>query len=352
MRTEEDLRVVLATRENRAPDPHLVLAAARQIAVVRRRRQAAGTAVAAAVAVGLLLALPGLVRRSAATAGAESTASATAHPTAHPTVSDGPATATTVATGSRPPFAFTVSRGPADGVEVWPMAVNPGIQLAKVRVPGEPRVQATLYVYQPGSSERAGWDIGRDPVPVPVNGARAWYSTDRTASSAIRWAYTPGGWAVITQTSAPALPEETMIRLAQGVRFTTPYPARLPYRLSYLPAGLKPFHAVQQTDSTAPVRSSVQLSGGGLWMDITVIDGSAQRRPGWQPNTTFAGRPTQCTDPVDGQRCVVDLGAFTVDLGMQPPDRTELAKLVAGMTFADWRAPTSWYEISVALPDR
>lgn len=346
MHTEEDLRAALATREELAPDADVVLAGARQTTARRRRRRTAGGIVAGALAVAVAIALPVAVRQSSAFPGRHAMTARTgaADPATGPSAS---VSATRVPSGPRPPFAFTLSRSAVDRYQIEPIGVGPEIQVADIRVAGETR--AVLYVYRPGTNVVAGWDVSLELVPVRVNGAPAWFSANGLRT-AIRWEHAPGGWAVIVTEPDPVVGKQTLISLAEGVRFAAPYQARLPYRLGYLPAGLKPFNVVQDNHDPLSPRSVVQLEGARRVMDITVLDGSPAARPRWQPTTRIARRPTQCVDLVDGRRCAVDFGEFTVDIGSGSLPHAELERVVSGMTFATWRDPATWYDVSVAIP--
>jgi hypothetical protein len=170
--------------------------------------------------------------------------------------------------------------------------------------------------------------------------------------SAIEWAYTPGGRAAIVTEPDVAIDATTLVELAEGVGFTAEYPARVPYRLNYLPAGLRPFNVVQRTANGSAPESSVQLEAEDRGMDITVHDESPSTRSDWHPTLTMAGRPAQCTKLVDGRRCAVDFGELTVDIGGGDLRPEEAQRIVAGMTFATWREPNTWYALDVALPGR
>jgi hypothetical protein len=339
MRTEEDLRAMFAAREDLAPDQHLVLEGTRQAVVRRRRRR---TIVAAAAAAVVAVALPATARGlwggdsqlpdGGMQAGASSSAAAR------------------VPSGPRPPFTFTVRPGSAAGWETRPVSVNQDVQGAAIR--GAGGAKASLFVYRPGAEARVwpgGWDAADNPVRATVNGAPAWYST-RDKESAIRWQHAPGGWAVISSTSSPAIPRETLIALAEAVQFTTPHPARVPYRLGYLPTGYELSH-FSQGESRRVVQFSYDRGRLGS-MDITVEGGSAGSRPDWRADRTMAGRPADCTDLVDGRRCVVDFGAFTVDVGSGSMRVSEMERVVAGMTFADWDDPATWHDLDDAMPGR
>jgi hypothetical protein len=215
----------------------------------------------------------------------------------------------------------------------------------------------TLYVYDLNSTERAGWDLSRNPKRVTVAGTTGWFTTSG-AATALRWAYRPGGWAVILSghggVAGPPLPEQTLIRLAEAVRFTVAYPVTLPYRLSHLPADLHPFNVVQAPGSSPAsvlqLSSAPERSDHTRIVDITVTAGAPAA--GWQPSTRIAGRPARCTTFIDGRRCVVDFGTATVDIGQGSLSDSELAGIVAGVHLADVGSPRTWYALATALPGR
>src|SRR5258706_4529197 len=241
MRTEVDLRTALLAREDLAPDPVSVMAGARRATVRRRRRTGLMlTAAAGAATVVVVVALPvvvarGLPGRHGAVAAPTSTAPA---PDPGPTDPAGQ-----VPSDPRPPFSFTIRPGLVAGLEIRPVSLDADIQIAAIRAAGGSQDLAMLFVYRPGATVRAGWGGAGGPTAVPVNGATAWYSVDG-AKSALRWEHVPGGWAVIVDRDGPAMAEATLVGLAQAIRFTEPYPAKVPYRTTYLPAGLTPFHVL------------------------------------------------------------------------------------------------------------
>jgi hypothetical protein len=343
MRTEEELRAALTARADLVPDPLAVMSTARRLAVRRRRRRVAGGAAAVAVVTALPLAL---VWGTWAGSGAAVTGSAA---TTAPAVAATSTFSRPVAPATRSPFAFTVTSSVVAGYEIWPTAVSPDLQIAQIQAAGTHRPRATLFVYRPGSTVEAAAVPRTEPMDTTVHQvpARVWVTTE---ISAIEWAYTPGGRAAIVTESGAAIDATTLTELAEAVTFTAEYPVRVPYRLAYLPPGLRPFNVVQRTANGSPPESVVQLETGRRAIDITIRDGSADARPGWHPTLTMAGHPAQCTKLVDGRRCAVDLGGFTVDIGGGDLRPEEAQRIVAGMTLATWRKPDTWYALDVALP--
>jgi hypothetical protein len=347
MRTEEDLRAALAAREDLAPDATEVLSAARR-GVRRGRRVAVTLAATAAVAAAVVVAVPLTAAwRTPAGPGPDGAGPAT-------TVSPGTETPAPPS-GRRPPFAFTLQRVTVAGFTVEPVAVGTGTQIAAIRPASGSAPPATLYVYDPDSPELPGSKAEGQLNKVMVNGAPAWAATDATAST-LRWEYLPGAWAVITSEPGPVLSQQTLVALAQGVRYTAAYQVKVPYRLGFVPAGFAPFHVVQRAGEMSVVQLEERRPDGGRAMDISVLDGpraaGPERPAGWQPTETIAGRPAVCTSLIDGRRCAVDLGEFTVDIGAGELENATVERIVAGMTFATWRDPSTWYDLDRALPAR
>jgi hypothetical protein len=345
MRTEEDLRAALTAREDLAPDPTQVLSAVR-----RRGRRATGVTIAAtatiAVAASVVVAVP-LTAAWRTPAGPEGTGpaatvstSADASPPAPPS-------------GRRPPFAFTLQPVTVAGFTIEPMAVNTDVQIATAQPASGSAQPATLYVYDPGGQRDPASKQDGQLSKVVVNGAPAWVSSGATAST-LSWEYAPDAWAVITSDPGPVLSQQTLVALAQGVRYTAARQVKMPYRLGFLPAGFVPFNVVQRAGAVSVVQ--LETPDGDQTMDITVHDGpraaGPERPAGWQPTGTIAGRPAVCTVLVDGRRCAVDLGEFTVDVGGGALETATVERIVAGMSFATWRDPSTWYDLDRALPSR
>src|SRR5690606_25859678 len=266
----------------------------------------------------------------------------------------------------RPPYSFTVAAGTIDGVDIQPVTVGPEFQAFEVRAQDPPiEAKLELLVYQPGPrviavGETPGWDVTDSPVPTEVGGAAAWYSTDGQRS-VLRWEYGEDAWAVLG--AAAPLPEAHLQRLARAVRFTEPYPAKVPYRLGYLPPDLRTL-AVTQNISPGERTSSWQFLSVNedRVMDITIADASVTNDPelalwanypdwDWWA-TTSGGCPARCADLLDGRRGEVDRGGLTVSSGSGGLTPEELGRRVAGIEPATWDDPTTWYGVDVALPDR
>src|SRR5690606_9235020 len=187
------------------------------------------------------------------------------------------------------------------------------------------------------------------PVPTEVGGAAAWYSPDGQLS-VLRWEYGGDAWAVLG--AAAPLPESDLQRLARAVRFTEPYPAKVPYRLDCLPPDLRTFAVTQNISRPGHRTSSWQFLSVNedRGMDLTIADASVTNDPhlalwanypDWEWRaTTIGGYPARCASLIDGRRCEVDLGGLTVSIGCGGLTPEELDRLVAGIESATWDDPT------------
>lgn len=354
MRTEEDLRAALATRERLAPAPDAVLRGVRRRAARRRRTRTVGVLAAATLAVAAAAMVPALVLR--------------------PDPAASPATGSPVDAhaADRPDFSFTIAAGHVAGFVLRPEAVNAQAQTVAIRPVDGDRLIATLVLYRPGqglagAEHSDGWgEAVRFPDPAQEPNARvhdgpAWFDVD-TRWSGLTWRYAPDAYAGL-ETNAGPLPRETLITIAEAVRFVDPYPARLPYRLDHLPADFAPVHVTQHHPR---YYSHVRLLSWerirDTWReglpDITVTDDPPDPGADWdeywyadlwrgerQP-TTIAGRPARCSET----RCDIDYGDYLVSVGVVGWSRAEIEQVVAGLQLADPADPATWFAIDDAIP--
>ncbi len=255
MRTEQDLRAALTVRENLTPTPDTVLADVRHMAAHQRRRRTIGTVAAVILAVSAVVAVPVLLVQ-------RSPAAPDPAPPGNPSMAAAPSSTTTSVDPStpRPPFAFTIEPLSVAGFDILPNSVNADQQSATIWDVRRAQAVAALVVYPPGSPTGGTVDnlapVGAEPVRV--NGASGWYKANN--QDALGWEYTPGGLAIVViQDDASPLAKNILLDLAEGVRFVAPYPAKVPYRLGYLPSDLTPFNIVQNTGPDSGERSVVQL---------------------------------------------------------------------------------------------
>jgi hypothetical protein len=333
MRTETDLRAALWAREDLAPDLVAVRDGARRVAARRRRHRAFGVAAAGA---GLLA----VVAAVFVTVGQTSTGTElTARPTATADGTAAVADKSTTDTSVRAAYELTLTAVSVEGYTITPDSTGPDQQQATVRHDGAEA--GYLAVFRPGSGMVSGLLNPRTSAEVSIHGRPGIFGSTPN-SLAVQWEYAPGGSAFLA-ISEP-IEQADAVRLAEAVRFQAPYQVRVPYRLSYLPAGFTMSNVVQRPDL-----SVVQLDGPNDVPDITVYPGPATTQFDWQP-TTIAGHAAGCVDLIDGHRCAVDLGGYTVDIGGHTMTREVVKQIVAGMTFANFADPTSWFAFTDAYP--
>jgi hypothetical protein len=221
-------------------------------------------------------------------------------------------------------------------------------------------------LYRPGqglggvehSAGRGGSVRFPDPVQAPntqVNGGPAWFDSDARWSG-LTWRYAPDAYAGLEASGSP-LPRQTLVQIAEAVRFVDPYPARVPYRLDYLPAHLVPRDVVQHhpryysyVGLSSPERDP---SPTARTPDITVTDDPpaltehwfTDPTSVWEP-TTIAGRPARCSSH---GRCNIDYGEYLVSIGTGFT-RTERERIVAGLQLADPADPATWFDLGEAIP--
>ena len=376
MRTEDDLRAALAGRERLAPPADRVLAEVRRLARDRRPRRLTGAAaITAAVAVAVIAAVtvPVLLVRSAPPLGPAPASGAPSPDVSTPSPTAVPVDAYA---DSRPPLSFTVANTWGPVFEIRPSSVSASRQVAAILRNGEPVARLTLF--RPGlASTLTHSGAAQSDEPVEVNGVPGRYRIGSDPDrSMLLWEYRPGAVASIVAEGTPLsanvlVQRDVLVDIAGAVRFTAPYPVRVPYRLDFLPADLM---VTSVGENPGPAggfsRSDVQALSVDpdrpRAMDITVFDG--QPRPNaqwggeypewdWVP-ATIAGRPARCADLVDGRRCEIDYGhlvpstagAFTVSMGVSDLTSDELDRIVAGMHFATVSDPATWYDANTALP--
>jgi hypothetical protein len=337
MRTEQDLRAALAAREDLAPDPDSVLAGTAEATVHHRRRRTIGAVAATAAVVAAVVTVP-VVLASGPSAEPEPRLPAA------PPVEPPPLVPYDPATEPRPDFSFTIYPATVAGYRIEPSSVTPDYQIADIRRPGAAEPSAVLVVYDPDSRSVVG---GFFEDPNWNGDPETWPSTPPTH----RWEYIEGAEAEMTIDFGPALDEPTVQAIADGLRFTAPYPARLPYRLDYLPAGMQPRNLAQFTAQPGAFRSVLDLGSDSLLIDITVSEDPIAENPDWdwQP-TTVAGYPAHCANLMDGTRCAVEIGSLSVDIGFGRLGEDELARIVTGLHPATWEDPSTWYTLDQALP--
>jgi hypothetical protein len=314
MRTQQDLLTALARREELAPDTDPVLAGARAVTTAYRRRRIATVAIAAVLAIAALVTVPSLL-------------------------SDAPPDESGQrVVGSRPPLAFTIQPTTVGGFEIHPYGVTAGYQMARILAVGDDERVADMVVYE------ANPEVSFTP---------------HDGELLLRWEYMPDAYAEIYGDPDPQLDDTTLQQLADGLRFTEPYSARLPYRLAYLPPGMVPYEVGQDTARAGLFGSAITMEDAAsratpVHVDIVVgvAFGSYADSGEPEPTTTIAGLPAACDDIPDGRHCSITFGALPVEITIANVSEDDLERIVAGVQLAPaWdEDPTAWYELDDALP--
>lgn len=205
------------------------------------------------------------------------------------------------------------------------------------------------------------------------SGAAAYYavlpdplSDGGAAEPTIAWEYAPRAWAVVRGTfgepppSAEGTIPATLRQIAEALVLAEPTPARIPFKLDYLPAGLHPVTAgVYDTDSPAGGVSFDRDGDPHDWRDpfryrwlplaITVTAAIPQH---WKPDTTLAGLPAMR----NGNQVIVAREGDWLTIGAgdlaAPLTTAELERIFAGMTFADRDDPDTWFDAAAAVGSR
>lgn len=343
MYTEEDLRATLSALEHEAPDAVGILAAlarARRRRTVRRRvvGVVAVAVVAAVVAGGSVL-----VGNLADPSGVD-----TAAPPADPTLE-----------GLRYPFAVDESAGFR---VLYGASRFAGAATATI---GDPATRSDVeYPYLLEVIGADGWapPEGQAGEPVQVNGRTGFYREDflyqydtenTNGVPGVVWEYTPGAWAVLRYrpTEPEAVPladvRETLLRIAEAVRFDQTAPVRMPFQVGHLPAGLHPGADFPADFNAGPsnVNASVSLVGNTGSLNIRMVE-------------ILDGMPApgemDVDETPDGITFVrMNLGQFVLDLSSETFSVDEMKKIAESISpAADLHDPNTWFDADKALPLR
>jgi hypothetical protein len=336
MYTEEDLRATLSALESEAPGAAGVLAAlarARRRQTVRRRvvRVVAAAVVAGVVAGGSVLV--------ADLAGPDR----------------GPAAADPHFERLRFPFAVDESSGFRAAYGAVRFDEPATAWVGAVVVNSDVLYSYELDVYAAGRYDPSNDTAGE---PVQVNGRTGFYRGDvdcrcdtNIRVPGVAWEYAPDSWAVVRYQPAampgsvpPSDVRETLLRVAEAVRFDRTTPVRLPFKVGYLPAGLQPDEFAPAEMNTVVIgHASVALAGDAGRLDIWIaesFDGSGAH-----------GEPVVRVEEGDVKLVTVNLGEIFVQLTGKGFSVDELKKIARSITpAAGLRDVGTWFDATQALP--
>ncbi len=219
--------------------------------------------------------------------------------------------------------------------------------------------QAIVRVWAPGR-----WIPSRpaDAQDVTINGKPGFYGkiTNQWMPSGggkmvgLAWQYAPGAWAAVMRTKSAS--KADLIGLASAVRTGLHIPARVPFRLSNLPAGGK---LIRLGCSVGPYQSKgcdLLFDYPGRHGQVVLTVNAFAWTEGGTP-TTIGGRPaweTKGTVAVAGPGVSEAWTTTTTTDGTVVDtvlSKDELRSIMAGLTFAsNVKDPTTWFDATTALP--
>ncbi|MGN9907448.1 hypothetical protein ACTMTJ_07800 [Phytohabitans sp. LJ34] len=340
-------------------------------AAVRRRRRrvwatiTGGAAAVAATAVAVAVVVPSPVSTDA------SPEPAGAPPNAVPATAPGPLKV------PADPFTFTFTGYEVGRFQVKaPLVASTAYQIAPVVEDSDNGLSAYLVVYRPGAFDPNGL---RNPRRLTVAGRPALLQelTDIRFHKLLAWQYLDGAWATLeTYSSDPDDPSpDDLERLALALAPANPAPVRLPFRMSYVPAGFKPVvlgsHAMAGMDGVAAAEDGdfggavfakpaprpagltkpwPQSAGPGLpgSFEIFVVpnaNSNQQLRGGQRPPTSPRCSATLCnTWTPDGK---VNIQIATENGALS---KNEMIKVLNGIALASVDNDDTWFDAATAIP--
>jgi hypothetical protein len=212
----------------------------------------------------------------------------------------------------RPSVTVSASKGKDAATAVELTVLGPGPEPPIAKLPGGKKGRRTGTVLING---RVGhWTIepggpGSDQVPAEL-----------------RWEYQPHRWALLSVFDRGIAKKETVQRVAQGVRFGGGKPVAFPFRVTGVPAGLKPAQVSLGQGPDAELWLTSSGPGGG---DLLITVTSASKGAPERTNTTIDGHPAFDSrlphtgpkaktgrNPAEAQRLVVN-GVHGLDVTVQ-----------------------------------
>lgn len=319
MNTEDDLRATLGALEFQAPDPVSTLAGLERLRTRRTtRRRVAGTVAVAAVTVALVgasLAAPAIFRDDPAP-------SQTQNPPAN-----------------RAPvkpleFRFAVDDIPGFKTFYQGAGLVPGHFGKVFETAGDYPVDTNqqpydVYVFAAGEYKP---EAARTGEPIEVRGKPGFYKgtlpchcSGESPIAGLAWEYAPDTWALVQYTkpagSSADKVKANLIRIANAVRFDKTTPVRVPFKIGWLPEGLKLTSGDQFTWD--PDRGGAHLGwtattpgAPGLSIGMFYL-GERSELP--------VGEPQVQDSLMGGTAVLINLGPFQVQLDSWVPGEERLA---------------------------
>lgn len=341
MYTEDDLRATLGDLEREAPDPNRVLSGLER----RRRRHTTRRRTFGIAAVGLVTAVVAVAALVV------------------PNLWNGPHSADTASQNLDQykqylRFPFAVDDLP--DFQVSYRLRRADYQSAWVYPARDYQQSLTVMVFAPGKYDPA--DI-RSGEPVDVRGKKGFFRGDAKCfcsgsapAVGLAWEYAPNAWALV-QNESPNLQQglkekPILLRIASAVAFERTTPLKLPYRVGYLPSGLRPGPESGSLNTATP---------GGIGGHVT-LKGAGAQDPGVTLMSSPAlgaglaiGEPTSEHSAFGEITVSINIGHSIVRVSTSDsPNRLpqlELAKIANSIIpAADLNDVSTWFNAEDAIP--
>ena len=241
----------------------------------------------------------------------------------------------------------------------------------KAEAKATPTIYAYLTVYRPGAFDPAKL-TGAEKLLV--DGKQAWQTSGPGNGSMHRrtlaWEYSTGAYAVLSSNSSAVEDPSTeeMREIVAGLKPAAPTPAKLPFELSYVPAGYQPVeigsHAHSGLNgiasardgdyggaiftSAAPVTTGLAEPYGGV--DGKDLPGSFQIfvGPAANSNQTTGTTTIKCGNGFCTHHSPDNRTSIQVASGGRLSD-AEMTKILQGLKLADVKKESTWTDASAAL---
>jgi hypothetical protein len=264
--------------------------------------------------------------------------------------------------------------------------VTPGYQVAVIVAPGHgtptvdgagkthqsPNDVGTVTVFRPGAFDPKDFKSGR---PVKINGHAGWYQSSVTTSQygrpspAVAWPYAANAWTVISTSDRGGLTQQQLTDLAAKLTSGPPQPARVGFKLSYVPKGFQLAAAGPSSTLMSPMTGESYgrlFKGNYPYKHMTGTIDEPNLTNSQLPMMAFtvypkwygkysppAGQPKNAPYCASQSLCYrsTDDGEYEFELngGGAVPD-AELIKMLNHLTFAtDPADPSTWYDATKAV---